>query len=110
MIHGIGIEDGARRETTTGQPVYQKALLAVYLLSDGDGLSCEATNAEIGRQSGLGVGDVKRLLALMRNRGDVKVFGKRDGLAYRVIVLADHPEAEDLAILIGKISRRRHSR
>ena len=42
----------------------------------------------------------------MCDRGDVKVFGKRDGLAYRVIVLADHPEAEDLAILIGKISRR----
>jgi hypothetical protein len=110
MIHGTGIEDRVGRVAAAEHLAYQKALLAVYLLADEAGLSCEATDAEIGRQSGLGVGPIGLLLSLMRDRGDVRVFGKGDGLACRVIVLADHPEAEDLAILIGKIARRGRSR
>ena len=101
MIHGEGIED---------ESAYRRALLAVTILADRQGLSCEATNAEIARQCGLGPGAVREYLTLMRYRGDVKVFGKADGLAYRVIVLMDHPEAQDLVSKIDQLSRRRTTR
>ena len=55
----------------------------------------------------VGSGAVRKYLTLMRYRGDVRIFGKADGLAYRVIVLMDHPEAQDLVLKIDQLSRRR---
>jgi hypothetical protein len=77
------------------------------LVGQPAGLSFEATNAEIGRQCGLSPGEVRKRLTLIRCRADIMIFGKRDGLAYRVIVLMDHVEAEDLVLKIDRLSCQR---
>jgi hypothetical protein len=99
-----------RAEAFEDESAYRRVLLAVYLLADREGLASEGTNAELARQCGLSPGEVRKFLTLSRYRGDVMIFGKRDGLAYRVIVLMDHPGAQDLVLKIDQLSRRMASR
>jgi hypothetical protein len=101
---------GKRPESMPDALAYRKVLMAVYILANKEGLACEADDPEIGRQCGLGVGTVRKCLTLMRYKADVMVFGRRDGLPYRVIVLMDHPEADELVLRVSKLRHRRESR
>ncbi len=67
-----------RRGRLTREITYQRVLLAVYMLSDAEGLACDAPVARIGLECGHGVVAVQRSIATMIDRG---------------VVLADHPRA-----------------
>ncbi len=82
-----------RRGRLTREITYQRVLLAVYMLSDAEGLACDAPVARIGLECGHGVVAVQRSIATMIDRGVVLAIGQWDGLNRRILVLADHPRA-----------------
>jgi hypothetical protein len=92
----IGMTGRERRGAMIREITYQKVLLAVYILSDEDGLACRACNARIGRECGPSGRTVARVLAEMRRRGLIETLDSRDGLSHRMIVLMDHPMAATL--------------
>lgn len=109
MTQETRVGGGKRPEPMPYHLAYRKVLLAVYILANREGLACEADDPEIGRQCGLAVGTVRKFLTLMRYKADIMVFGRRDGLPCRVIILMDHPEANDVVLRIDELSRRRRA-
>jgi hypothetical protein len=85
-----------RRGAMTRKIAYQRVLLAVYMLADGEWSDVFATNAEICRDSGCSLAGVRRSLAEMERRGLISVFligCAADHPSGRVMVLMDHPRA-----------------
>jgi hypothetical protein len=82
-----------RRGAMTREITYQRVLLAVYMLSDDDGVACDESVARIGLECGHGGEAVSRSIRTMIERGIVRTLDVRDGLNRRILVLADHPRA-----------------
>jgi hypothetical protein len=83
---------------------YQRVLLALHWLSH-DGLFSEATNAEIGRVAERSPDTVDGYLTAMETEGTIAVFGRRNGLNRRVIVILGHPETETFIRSLGMTNR-----
>src|SRR4051794_34569352 len=79
-----------------------RVILAIYRLSGPEGLTCEATTAEIAAEAGRTVETVRRHLQELKAEGQVfdlglwnmprGVDGRRVLLRRRLLVLMDHPE------------------
>jgi pyocin large subunit-like protein len=70
-----------------------------------DGLCCRSSNAEIGKAAGRHADTVDEYLSHLERAGIVGVFGRRNGLKSRVIVLLDHPDAETFMRSLGMNNR-----
>jgi hypothetical protein len=88
-----GMRHGYRAQYLAKQMTRQRVLLAVYWLSDADGLYCDATNAEIARVADRGVQKVQAVLGDLLRDGSLGWTG-REGVRGRVLVLMDHENAE----------------
>src|SRR4051812_27811616 len=73
---------------------YHAILLAIYWLSDSEGLFCDATNREVARAAGCHPDTVKNYLHALERDGVIAIFGPRHGYSCRMIVLLDGPEAD----------------
>jgi hypothetical protein len=93
-MHSFAMSKRERRGAMTRSITYQKVLLAVHVLSDEEGLACNATVARIASECGHSIVAVQRSIKMMIERGVVLVVGQWDGLNRRILVLADHPRAE----------------
>ena len=83
---------------------HQKTLMAVYWLSEPDGLRSYATWNELARETGLHVDTVKLYVRRLEEAGVIHVPRVRDRPGRRTIVLMDHPEATDY---IARLEQRR---
>jgi hypothetical protein len=102
-----GMTRRERRGTMVREFTYQRVLLAVYMLSDEEGLACRSCNARIGQECGHSAETVARVLAEMRRRELIEMFDNRDGVSQRMIVLKDDPKATALLDHIRRTFCRR---
>jgi len=77
----------------------QMVLLALYLLADGDGLYCHATDrqiADIVRRAGVGAASIPDRLWRLGEVEDIGLYIRREHgrRVRRIIVLSDHPDAK----------------
>jgi DNA-binding Lrp family transcriptional regulator len=83
---------------------YQKTLMAVYWLSEPDGLRCYATWKELSQEIGLCVDTVKHYVRRLEEAGVIRIPKVWDRPNRRTIVLLDHPDAADY---LASLERRR---
>jgi hypothetical protein len=87
------VDGRKRRGALTREITYQRVLIAIHMMSDERGVACDATVAEIARESGHSVEAVRRSIGMMFERGLVDSIDSWDGLNRRILVLVDHPLA-----------------
>ena len=77
-------------------PVVRMVLVAIYLLSDSEGLTSRATDDEIGLTADLPSCRVAEAIRMLRDLGLVESiqFPAGHPLEGRTLVLMDHPAAE----------------
>jgi hypothetical protein len=92
MIQEARKNGNRRRGQMTREITYQKVLLAVYVLSDEEGLDCHASDRALAEASGRSVSSVRWALAEMERRDVIWIFGPKIGLKRRSFSLTDHPK------------------
>jgi hypothetical protein len=85
---------------------YQKTLMAVYWLSEDDGMRCYATWRELAAETGLYVDTVKFYVRQLESNGIISIPTIRDRRPRRTVVLLDHPDA---ATYIHRLRSQRHT-
>ena len=84
---------------------HQKVLMAVYWLSEPDGLRCYATWPALARETGLNSETVKNYVRRLEKAGVIKIPMIRDRINRRTIVLLDHSDAAEY---LDHLSRHRN--
>lgn len=94
------------------QRAYQRVVLAIYRLADGEGLFCRATNMEIAVEASLGIDAVRLHIHELERSGDLTTFSIAGTKSNRRdMILMDHPAAAKKVFLLLRAGRclGRHS-